>query len=117
MFKKVLLILVFLLPGICSASLNLYGVKLTTVGVQDALNSKEYFWVQFDSPAPTNTLPSCHTGPANRVIWDLNVPASQAALSLALTAYTTGKKVDVNAYDTCIDGMSTVRNLYFSLTQ
>ena len=107
-----------LFPLVCNAvEGGLYrAVNITSVGVQDALTDKKYFWVTLSSDPivhPVYEIASCHVGPKNRVIWDLDDVASRAALSLALTAYTTGKKIDIDAYGTCIDGMSTVRNTYF----
>ena len=127
MFRKIILILVFLLTVVSSVIAGplggqLYrGVLLQSVYVQDALNSKKYFLVKTASGPVTGNAdyykPDCHTGPVDRVIWDLNDPASKAAYSLALTAYAAGKKVDIDAYNTCIDGMATVRNIYFSEQQ
>jgi len=125
--KKLLVIYVFFVLftvlGISNANAGqLYrNVTLKIVGIQDDIpGGEKIFWVKTSS-GPYNIssypLPSCHTGPSDRVVWDLNDVASKAALSLALAAYTTGKIVEIDAYDTCINGMATVRNLYFSETQ
>lgn len=56
---------------------------------------------------------SCHTSSLNRVVLDIEKSVSKATLSIALTAYTTGKKVDIDTYSDCIDGVSMVRKFYF----
>jgi len=119
MIRKITCVAILVFVGISSSSAGqLYrGVKLKTVGVQDALGANKYFWVRTDSGPishPDYSTPSCHTGPIDRVIWDLNDQASRAAMSLALAAYSTDKKIDIDAYNTCIDGSATVRNIYFS---
>lgn len=93
------------------------NVNVTSVGVQDATIENKYFWVTVSGTPIDHAvykIPDCHTGPANRLVWSLNNEASKAALSLVLTAYSIGKKIDIDAYGACIDGVATVRNVYFS---
>lgn len=99
-----------------NAGQNIRNATITVVGTQDGTepNELDTFWIQLDKTIePT----SCHTSALNRVVFDLNKDVSKITMSMVLTAYTTGKTVDIDTYNSCISGWSTVRNLYFSPNQ
>ncbi len=114
MFKYLYLIMVLILISTPSANADqiIRNAKILIIGTQDDYDGRvDTFWLKLDkSMGPS----ACHTASLDRVIFDLSKPVSKAAMSLALTAYTTGKTVDIDTYADCLNGWSVVRNLYFS---
>ena len=92
------------------------NATIITAGTQDGVDSSEadIFWIQLNK---TMGPSACHTANLDIVVFDLSKSVSKAAMSLALTAYTTGKTVDIDTYAECVSGWSTVRNIYFSPNQ
>lgn len=56
--------------------------------------------VLFTSDGSRSQTPTCHTMP-NRWAFDATTPAGQAMLSVILTAYSSGKRVDVHGTGLC----------------
>lgn len=124
MLRKSLLALSLFLP-IASASVQaqtfgqLYrNVNVTSIGVQhDTLGNTQTFWIDVSGTYennPTYTKPACHTGSDKRVFFDLKDSSSDAMLSLMMSAYHTGTKIDLDTYGACLNSHVTVRNAYFS---
>ena len=90
------------------------NTKILSIITQDGTGGTtdvDKVWLVFDK----NMAPSsCHTTALNRIALDMSKDVSKATLSLALIAYTTDRDVSFDTYGTCIDGVSEVRNFYFS---
>lgn len=88
-----LFITIFLLTtsGICAASSNVTGAKITTV-MQDS-NFETYMFIGLDKE-PTGK-PSCHTHSTLEYVIDLNSDFGKKVQSLALAAKMAGSSVTI----------------------
>lgn len=96
MARLILLFLFFTLPNLAQAEgrANHFYVKYVRVDK----SGKGY--VVFDK-ALAHTPNACGTSHSNHLAFDTNTPGGQAIMSLALTAFSTGKRIQAYGTNNC----------------
>ena len=96
MYKRSFAIAILCIPFTCFAN-STYTGEITRIHAGPSVGTKVYLTLETDQ----NNKSSCSTNTSYNYVFDTAANGGESVLSMALTAYTSGKEVNIGGYQTC----------------